>query len=158
MLCVPLYTLIYNENGTIHVGLGGGWGEGVNIHESLFNIFRSFGVLFFVCLFVVVFFFVFFFFFFFFVCFCFACYICSKRFILVIRLKKSNIFIFPTEKTAAKYAKLDRVGNLYAGFRQVPLVQNFWKFHSIVIEHHLLKISQEKQKKKNVLRWKIQKI
>ena len=120
------------------MGWGRGWGwEGVNIHESLFNSFRSYGVSFFVCLFV-----------FFLFLFCFACYICSKRFILVIRLKKSNIFIFPTDKTAAKYAKLDRVGNLYAGFWQVPLVQNFWKFHSIVIEHHLLKIRQEKQKQK----------
>ena len=36
---------------------------------------------------------------------------------------------------AAKYSKMDRVGSMDAGFQQVPLVQNFWKFHSIDMEH-----------------------
>ena len=33
-----------------------------------------------------------------------------------------NIFIFPIDKKAAKYAKLDRVGSLDADLQQVPLV------------------------------------
>ena len=36
---------------------------------------------------------------------------------------------------AAKSTKNDRVGSLDADFQQVPLVQIFWNFHSIVIEH-----------------------
>ena len=47
---------------------------------------------------------------------------------------------------AAKYAKIDRVGNLDVGFQQVTLAQNFLNFHNIVIEHQLFKINEEKQK------------
>ena len=36
---------------------------------------------------------------------------------------------------AAKYAKNDRVGSLDAGFQQVPLIEIFWNFHNIVMEH-----------------------
>ena len=35
---------------------------------------------------------------------------------------------------AANYAEIDRVGKFEAGFQQVSLVQNFWNFHSIVME------------------------
>ena len=46
----------------------------------------------------------------------------------------------------AKYAKLERVDRLAANFQQAPLVQNFWNFHNIVIEHQKIKISEEKEK------------
>ena len=36
---------------------------------------------------------------------------------------------------AAKYAKIDRMGSLDADFKEVLLVQTFWKFQNIVIEH-----------------------
>ena len=36
---------------------------------------------------------------------------------------------------AANYAEIGRVGNLEAGFQQVLFVQNFWKFHNIVMEY-----------------------
>ena len=50
-------------------------------------------------------------------------------------LKKLNIYIFSHVKMAAKYAKIDRVGNVDASFQQVPLVQNFWIFHNTVMKH-----------------------
>ena len=60
--------------------------------------------------------------------------------------QKQIFSFFPIVKVAAKYAKIDRVGNLDVGFQQVTLAQNFWNFHNIVIEHHLFKINEEKQK------------
>ena len=60
-------------------------------------------------------------------------YLCTKSMILVIGLKKKIISFFPIEKMAAKYAKIDRVGSLDAGFQQVPPVQNFRNFYNIVI-------------------------
>ena len=45
----------------------------------------------------------------------------------------------------SNYANIDRVGSLDAGFQQVPLVQKFWNFHYMVIEHRFFKISEEKQ-------------
>ena len=42
--------------------------------------------------------------------------------------------------------KIERVGILDAGFQQVPLVQNFWNFYNIVMEHQWFKISAEMQK------------
>ena len=47
---------------------------------------------------------------------------------------------------AAKCAKIDRVDSLDTGFQQVPLIQNFWNFHNIVMEHQYFKASEEKQK------------
>ena len=47
---------------------------------------------------------------------------------------------------ATNYAKIDRVGNLNAGFQQVSLVQTFWNFHFIVMEYHYFKICEEKWK------------
>ena len=38
-----------------------------------------------------------------------------------------------------------------AGFRQVPLVQNFRNFHNIVVKNHLLKLSEKKAFKKKSL-------
>ena len=35
---------------------------------------------------------------------------------------------------ATKYAIMDRVDSLDADFQQLPLVQNFWNFHNIVME------------------------
>ena len=43
--------------------------------------------------------------------------------------------------------KVDRVGSLDAGFQQVPLVQNFWNFHNILMEHQSFKISEKTHKK-----------
>ena len=42
---------------------------------------------------------------------------------------------------AAKYAKIKRVGGMD---QQVPLIQIFWNFHNIVMEHQSYKISEEK--------------
>ena len=60
---------------------------------------------------------------------------------------------------AANYAKIDRVGSLDAGFQQVPLVQNSWNFHNIVLEHPSFKIwkKQKKQKKNKTKQNKKQK-
>ena len=38
---------------------------------------------------------------------------------------KKYFHFFPIVKTAAKYAKIDRVDTFDADFQQVPLVQNF---------------------------------
>ena len=54
--------------------------------------------------------------------------------------------------STVKWAKLDRVGGgLEADFRnwifqQLPLVQNIYKFHDIVVKHQQLHINGEKQK------------
>ena len=37
-------------------------------------------------------------------------------------LKQIEIFLFPIVKMAANYARIDKVGNLDAGFKQVKLV------------------------------------
>ena len=47
---------------------------------------------------------------------------------------------FPIVKMAANYAKINRVGTLDAGFQHVPIVQNVWNFHNIVMEHQSFKI------------------
>ena len=49
-------------------------------------------------------------------------------------------------KIAAKYAQINRIGSLDAGFQQVPLVQNFLNFLRIVTEHQYFKVSEKKQK------------
>ena len=47
---------------------------------------------------------------------------------------------------ATKCTKIDTVDSLDAGFHQVPLVQKSLKIHNNVMQHHLSKISKEKQK------------
>ena len=47
---------------------------------------------------------------------------------------------------AAKYAKIDRVDTFDADFQQVPLVQNFWNFPNIVMDHQWFKIRNKKSK------------
>ena len=57
---------------------------------------------------------------------------------------KNQIFsLFPIVKMTANYAEINRVGNFEADFQQVPLVQFFWNFHSIVVKHQLFKFSKE---------------
>ena len=56
----------------------------------------------------------------------------KKSFILVIALKKSNIFMFPIVKIVENCAEICRVGTLEAGFQQVLLIQ----FHSIVLNNN----------------------
>ena len=46
----------------------------------------------------------------------------QKSFILVIGLKKMNIFIFPTVKIGCKLYRNGRVGKLKADFQQVLLI------------------------------------
>ena len=94
---------------------------------------------------------VFFIFFFFFFLFYLLIYLFIYLFILI------KIFIFHIVKSVSYYAKLDRICSLDAGFQQVPLVQKFWKFHNMVMEHHIFfKISEEKekQKKKKIFSYK----
>ena len=63
-------------------------------------------------------------------------YIWRKCLILVTGFKKFEYFHFsPAVKTAAKYANIDKVGRLDTGFQQDLVVQNFWLFHSIVMQH-----------------------
>ena len=60
-------------------------------------------------------------------------------------LKTRKITFLSIVKVAAKYAIIDRVGSLDAGFQQIPLVQNFWNFHDIVMEHQKFEITEENQ-------------
>ena len=72
----------------------------------------------------------------------------TKSFILLSGFK--NLWkksIFPLVKMAADYAKIDRVASLDASFQQVPLLQNFWNFHNIVMKQQSFKISKEMWKK-----------
>ena len=49
---------------------------------------------------------------------------------------KNQIFsLFPIVKMNANYAGICRVGKLEADFQQVPLVQFYRNFHSIVVKH-----------------------
>ena len=50
-------------------------------------------------------------------------------------LNKIENLHFPIVKMPSDYANIDRVGGLNVGFQQVPLVQNFLKFFSVVMEH-----------------------
>ena len=72
----------------------------------------------------------------------------KKSIILVIGFKNSIIFIFPIVKMSAKYAKIDRVGSLNEDFQQVPLVQTFWNFPNIVMEHQWFNEWRNAKKKK----------
>ena len=45
-------------------------------------------------------------------------------------------------------AKYTNIYSLDADFQQVPLVQNFWKFHNIVTEDELFKSVKKSKKKK----------
>ena len=70
-------------------------------------------------------------------------YISTKRLILFIGFKKSNILIFPIVKMAANYAEIGRVCKLETDFQQVQRVQMFWNFDCIVMKHQSFKISKE---------------